>query len=717
VRSSRLGRRLVVGVLLLVLVPTILAGAILYILYRRGALTDPAALGLAAGVGFVTSMIYLGVVTHSLGRVLVRTLQEIQLGTELMATVNPAYRLQIRTGDELQALAEEINRMADRVLEARSGLEGEVERTTQQLLVERSKLSAVLETLGEGVVVATVEGRILLANGAAQERLGAGSTGLLGRSLFDFVDREKIAHFMGRLRASGGATERFSLHPAGGAVLGTVMTPFFDADRALVGFVLVLRDVTSPVRSEQARHRLLEDTGRDLRGALSSIRSLSESLLGEGVSRDETSKLLEAIHAESVRLSRLLREFGAPTSFGAVPGPFERMSIADLKTMVLSRLGPLAPGIVEVDDDASGLPPLRAETSALSVALAHMLRTVLDRRAAGRPAWLRAAQRGGLIQLDVGAPGRAALADLDQLLDRPVTVGSAGTEPVREIVRAHAGEVWSYLEEGRFGFRVTLPAPALEPAVAPAARFVGAGMVSAFGAGEPSPPRPDFYDFSLLEEMDRHVRRDDRERPLAALDYVVLDVETTGLEPARGDRIVSLAAVKVRGGTVRRGETFDALVDPQRPIPSESVRFHGITDARVAGAPTIDVVLPEFFRFAEDAVLVGHQVWFDLSFLGKEAARLGLPPLTEVHPVLDTLLLSELVHGPLEGHGLDTVAARFGVAVQGRHSALGDAVTTAEIFARLLELLKKRGVVTLGRAIEASRRALRAPSDGEGTAR
>jgi DNA polymerase-3 subunit epsilon len=210
--------------------------------------------------------------------------------------------------------------------------------------------------------------------------------------------------------------------------------------------------------------------------------------------------------------------------------------------------------------------------------------------------------------------------------------------------------------------------------------------------------------------MERGVRAADLARPLATLEYVVLDTETTGLDPDHGDRVVSLAGVKVRAGAVRRGETFDALVNPGRPIPAGSVRFHGITEAMVSSEPPIDVVLPEFLRFAGDAVLVGHQVWFDMRFLAREARRLGLPGLPGAHPVLDTLTLSEAVHGPLEGHRLEDAAARLGVTVTGRHSALGDALTTAEILVRLLPLLGKRGVVTLGEALAAARRPRRAPS-------
>ena len=176
----------------------------------------------------------------------------------------------------------------------------------------------------------------------------------------------------------------------------------------------------------------------------------------------------------------------------------------------------------------------------------------------------------------------------------------------------------------------------------------------------PGPVRPELYDFSLFEEMERNVAAAQREHRLDELSFVVLDVETTGLRADAGDRIVSLAGVRVRAGTVRAGESFDALVCPERPIPAASTRFHGITDAMVVEAPVIGVVLPAFLRFAEGAVLVGHEVSFDVAFLDRDMRRLGLPPLPAGHPVMDTRLLSRLVHGPGLEHTLEAVAERLG---------------------------------------------------------
>ena len=106
------------------------------------------------------------------------------------------------------------------------------------------------------------------------------------------------------------------------------------------------------------------------------------------------------------------------------------------------------------------------------------------------------------------------------------------------------------------------------------------------------------------------------------------------------------------------------------------------------GQPSIDEVLPPFAQFAEDTVLVGHNLAFDLRFLELKEARTGV---RFTQPVLDTLLLSAVVHPDEEDHSLEAMAARLGVSVVGRHTALGDAIMTGEIFLKQSRLLASAG--------------------------
>jgi DNA polymerase III subunit epsilon len=712
-----LERKLVAAVLSLFLIPTVVAAGALFALYRRGALEDPATLALVVAIGFAAMMGYLGLMTHALGRPLVRTLHEIQRGAELMGTVNPEHRLAVRTGDELEALAEEVNRLGDRLRDARQGLAEHVERATRELQVERGKLIAVLTDVHEGVVVATLDGVVTLCNPRAQELLGAPRGGILGRSLFGFVDRSKVDHFLERLRAGDDPAVGFTLHAAGGAILEAAMTEFADAEGRRPGVILALRDLSDPIRAEEGRHRLLTDAIRELRGSLASIRSLSESLLDAAPAVDPPSRrrLLEAIHAEAVRLSGLVvsMEPSGPPALAAAPTHLEEMAAGDLLMLTVKRLGPDGEGQVAVAAaPAAGL-RIRAEGSALSAALVHLVQRLLAERAPARAVRVGVEQHGAVVQIEAAAPGDALPARLELALEESVTVGVSGSATVRDIVARHAGEAWAFAEPGRIGFRVSVPAAGPEtarPPRAPRVGWAGAGAVSGWdepeeGAIQEDLQPEDLYDFSLMDVMERHLPGAARDRLLDELTYVVLDTETTGLRPEEGDRVVSLAGVRVRGGAVKRAESFDALVNPGRAIPGASTRFHGITDEMVAGAPSIDAVLPAFARFVEGSVLVGHEVWFDLRFLDPVCVRLGRPALSASHAVLDVRLLSRAVHGTAPDHDLEVLAERLGVRIRGRHSALGDALATAETFVRLLGLLHKRGWRTLGDALEAIHRA------------
>jgi DNA polymerase-3 subunit epsilon len=147
-------------------------------------------------------------------------------------------------------------------------------------------------------------------------------------------------------------------------------------------------------------------------------------------------------------------------------------------------------------------------------------------------------------------------------------------------------------------------------------------------------------------------------------------------------------------------EVFEQLVNPRRSISRESTAVHGIDARQLLNEPPIEDVLPRFYRFCEDTVLVAHNAAFDMRFI---ELKEGVAGVHFGQPVLDTLLLSAVVHPSLDNHDLDVIAERVGVRVIGRHTALGDALVTAEVFLRLLPLLAERGIVTLAQALDASR--------------
>ena len=137
------------------------------------------------------------------------------------------------------------------------------------------------------------------------------------------------------------------------------------------------------------------------------------------------------------------------------------------------------------------------------------------------------------------------------------------------------------------------------------------------------------------------------------------------------------------------------------PIPASAVEFHGISDAAVAEAPAFREMWPELSAYLGRSVVIGHSLGFDLAVLKNECERAGLDWVTPA--TLDTRLLAEVTEPNLSGHSLDQLAAWLGVHVAGRHTALGDAMTTARIFCALVPRLRDVGIRTLAEATQACR--------------
>ena len=182
----------------------------------------------------------------------------------------------------------------------------------------------------------------------------------------------------------------------------------------------------------------------------------------------------------------------------------------------------------------------------------------------------------------------------------------------------------------------------------------------------------------------RQMSFDDLGTPLAEATMVVVDLETTGTDPA-ADGITEIGAVKVRGGEVL-GE-FRTFVDPERPIPAYIAALTGISDATVRDAPVIATALPMFLDFVGDAALVAHNARFDVGFLTAHAARLEL---TWPRPtVLDTLTLARTVfrRDEVRDHKLGTLAAHVGASVTPDHRALSDARATVDVLHAIIARL------------------------------
>jgi len=190
---------------------------------------------------------------------------------------------------------------------------------------------------------------------------------------------------------------------------------------------------------------------------------------------------------------------------------------------------------------------------------------------------------------------------------------------------------------------------------------------------------------------ERQASLDDLGTPLAEVTFVVVDLETTGTSPG-SDAITEIGAVRMRGGELLG--TFDTLVNPGVPIPPTITVLTGITEAMVLPAPRIGEVLPAFCEFARGAVLVGHNLRFDTSFLDAALVAHGRPRLD--HRRVDTLAIARrLVRDEVPNLRLGTLAEHFRTTVRPVHRAWSDAAATGEVLHALLERAAAYGVLGL----------------------
>ena len=164
-------------------------------------------------------------------------------------------------------------------------------------------------------------------------------------------------------------------------------------------------------------------------------------------------------------------------------------------------------------------------------------------------------------------------------------------------------------------------------------------------------------------------------------DYVLFDLETTGIS-CREDEVVEISALKVKDGFVV--DEFSTLVNPGIPIPFMASNINGITDSMVKDAPDFKTVLADFMEFAQDAVLVGHNIAaFDMKFIQRDAEKYFGKVITNDY--IDTLVISRLYLPELEHHALTDLARYYHISSAGAHRALADCKMNQRIFESLKE--------------------------------
>ena len=613
----------------------------------------------------------------------------------------------------LNALAQQRTRLRDDVAL-------QIAQASRGIEQERSRLSALMTELTQSVVVCNLDGRILLYNSHARAQAlawsrtpaTAGGAELigLGRSIYAVFERELLAHALEsiRQRARAGAVQpsaQFVTSTGSGRLLRVQMAAVHSAaepaegagsEPKLSGFVLLLDDITHDFEQEALRDRLLLGLTEGSRASLGNLQAAVEMLELPELEPPMRERFQRVVRDEVGAMTGRLQALAADVLAGMkTRWPMEDMLGADLVAAGVRRIETLGAVRVSASEvDASVW--LKVDSYSLLQALAYLAGRLVDEYDV-RVLRLRLQRAGARAQLDLvwAGAGLSTETVMNWQIDAMRSGADATPLTLRDVVERHGGEFWFERERVRHEafFRFLLPCSAAQrtPAPEPA---VGAVRSSA---------RPEFYDFDLFQTSAQTRALD--ERLLAELNCTVFDTETTGLSPSDGDEIIQIGATRIVNGKLLRHESFEQLVDPRRALAAASIAIHGIHPETLQGQPTILEVLPVFHTFAADTVLVAHNAAFDMRFLQMKEELSGL---RFDQPVLDTLLLSAWLHPNQESHRLEAIAERLGVAVTGRHTALGDALVTAEVFLRLVPLLQARGVLTLGEARAASQQTYQA---------
>lgn len=182
--------------------------------------------------------------------------------------------------------------------------------------------------------------------------------------------------------------------------------------------------------------------------------------------------------------------------------------------------------------------------------------------------------------------------------------------------------------------------------------------------------------------------------PLQKLDTVVFDLETTGFSPYSGDEIISVGAVGMSGDFVLGQESYYSLIRPDKKIPEDVVQLTGIRNEEAAQAPELITVLKEFLEFVNHRVLVVHGSGHDKHFLNSALWKTSKVNLS--HRFIDCMILAQRLEPKRGSYDLDSLLSDYGIEVNGRHHALGDAGMTAQLWKCLLNETIRREVSTLG---------------------
>lgn len=545
--------------------------------------------------------------------------------------------------------------VASNLTETRNAMALSVGRETARLSAEKTRLETLLAEVPDGVMFCTPSHAIAMYNGHARDIVGETEALGLGRPVKGLLCMGPIEQAYARLNAkrSDEGTDILVTTRKGARLLEARMRLLWleGQETDVPGYILTLRDVTADLAVQAERAHLLNDLVETLQATLPSM--------PDGAQTQTLSNTVHKIAAHKAATDTLW-------------WPMEALTAVDLGAALTARL---ARKDVALGCDLAETTQLRCD----GFAITRMLeRLALNWQNDGASDLILTTQGAApdVATLSLEAKGNGPdLHTLAQWMDEPLSPGLTHFTG-KDVTICHGTS--ARLEPagpGRSAIRLSLPLAT--PAIA-------------------GPSRAVLYDFDLLNAA---IPDDLAEAALKSLSYVVFDTETTGLNP-QVDEVCQIAAVRVTNGKLVAGERFDMLVNPGRKIPEASTAVHHITNDMVADAVGVEEAIARFHSFAEGCVLVAHNAPFDMAFLRRRERAIGK---RFDQPILDTVLCSAILYGQSAEHTLDALCDRLSIVIPDadRHTAIGDAIGTADAFRKMIPMLEAAELPNLGALIKA----------------
>jgi DNA polymerase-3 subunit epsilon len=671
------------------------------------------------GAGFVVVAGF-GLIVEEVFRGYIFPIRKLSEEVELIYSANASHRVGLDGSLDFLRLVKHINVGTDQFEALQKNVSKKIDTAMAELAKERNILAAMMAELPEAILICNREGQIILYNTQAKRFFNEqivrhhGNTGDfavgngprdyeekrflgIGRSIFELVDRNIIQHALDEMhvhleRKEADVVASFVLTAKGNRLLRGRTVPVLTSSRQFSGFIIIFSDITQGLRSEARAEFLVHSFQNRIRHSATSIKS-AIGIMQEypEMSADRHKRLTDIIKNESTALGQLIqREAEGALEHPKKEWPLVPVLAADLMDAFKRKATNILDVFLNVEN-TRGDGWISVDTYSMLLILLFMLERVVQKLGV-KQFFCSFSTTDLFVHFDISWKGEAVkLAQLREWESLELHVGREGLPLYfKEVLDYHGAEVWPHSDkemDGLSSLRLYLPV------------FRSSASDTSRQATVLPDSRPEFYNFDLFNQAGQTPDLDDC--LLADLPFTVFDTETTGLDPVGGDRIISIGAVRIVKLQMLSEECFDHLINPHRDIPLETTKIHGISEEMVRSKPGIEKVLPMFSQFVADTILVAHNAAFDMRMLQTYEAQTGI---IFTNPVLDTLLLSAVLHPAHERHNIKEIAKRLGVDIVGRHTAIGDATTTAMLLLKMIPLLGNMGIYTLKDAREASQK-------------